>query len=168
MHYSYAFLGFVILALASPIQMQSRRIVDASLDRASTGQTVNGIVGGRGPSIAPQFIAVQAPPKATSTPSASTTAHGPASSISPSQPTFSLPHQSRWGPGDISNVLFGCVTSFLGAMAVGLPYYLYRRQLRSQQSGSWTTMGFSVIKVTNSIINRRISCSTSPRSSTTI
>ena len=157
MHYPYAILGFPILALASPIRMHSPRVVVASLDRTSTGKTVNGIVGGRDRSIAPQFVAVQAPPKATSTPSASTTAHDPASSVFPSQAPFSLPQQSRWGPGVISNVLFGCVTSFLGAMAVGVPYYLYRRQLRSQQSGLWTKMDLPVIKVTDSLINRRIS-----------
>ena len=150
MHYFYAIFGFAIHVLASPIQMQSSRIVVTSLDRASTGETVNGIVGGRSPFIAPRFVAFQAMPNATSTPSASTTAHGPASSASSSQAPFSLPQQSQWGPGDISNVFFGCVASFLGAMAVGLPYYLYRRQLRSQQSGLWTTMNLSVIKVANS------------------
>ena len=157
MHYFYAILGFAILVLASPIQMQSPRSVVTSLDRASTGETVNGIVGGRGPFIAPRFVAFQATPKATSTPSASITVHGPASSVSPSQAPFSLPQQSQWGPGSISNVLFGCVASFLGAMAVGLPYYLYRRQLRSQQSSLWTTMDLPVIKVANSVINRWIS-----------
>ncbi|MCJ1427698.1 hypothetical protein MMC29_005603 [Sticta canariensis] len=148
MHYLYAILGFAILALASPIQKQSPRIVVTSLDQASTGETVNGIVGGRGPFIAPRFVAFQAMPKATST---STTAHGPASSASPSQAPFSLPvQQSQWGPGDISNVLFGCVASFLGAMAVGLPYYLYRRQLRSQQlNGSPEPLNTSVYEPSN-------------------
>ena len=154
MHYLYAILGLAILALASPIQKQSPWTVVTSLDQASTGETVNGIMGERGPFIAPRFVAFQAMPKATSIPSASTTAHGHASSPSPSQAPFSLPQQSQWGPGDISNVLFGCVASFLGAMAVGLPYYLYRRQLRSQQSSLWTPIDFSVIKVANSIINR--------------
>lgn len=58
----------------------------------------------------------------------------PASNISP-KPISSLYRQSQWSPGDISNVLFGCITSILGVLAVVVTYYLSRRRLQGGQSG---------------------------------
>lgn len=53
-------------------------------------------------------------------------------SDTPPSPISSLHPQSQWTP---SNVLFGCITSILGAVAIVVTYYLNRRRLRRVQSG---------------------------------
>lgn len=82
---------------------------------------------------------LQASPKAFSISTTNTTAQRPAPSASPSHAFFSLSQQSQWGPGDISNVFFGCVASLLGGITILLTYYVYRRQSSSRRPGSWTT-----------------------------
>ena len=56
------------------------------------------------------------------------------SKISPS-PISSLHPQSQWSPSAISNVLFGCITSFLGVVTIVVTYYLSRRRFQRDQSG---------------------------------
>lgn len=136
-----------VLAPASPISKYSPHIVVTALLQSSFVETVQGIVSGRGLIAAPQVTAFPASSNAISILSTNTTAHSPAPSTSPTQPSFSLPQQSPWGPGAISNIFFGCVATFLGAIPIGLTYYLYRRQSRSQQTGQWTKFYLSIIKL---------------------
>ena len=133
-------LGFAALALASPIPKHPPHIVVISRDLPSTVETVHEIISRRGLIVATTDIGRSQPlPKAISISGTNTTAQGPASSDFPSQASFSLPQDSQWGPGDISNVFFGSVATVLGTIAVGLTYCLYRRQSPSQQLGSQTT-----------------------------
>ncbi|MCJ1468929.1 hypothetical protein MMC07_007559 [Pseudocyphellaria aurata] len=121
-------LGFLALTLASVISRRSRPTPVNLLHRPSTIESVYGLKSG-------QDLVTETPPAASiSTLSSNATAHSPASSALPSQTSFSLPQQSQWGPGDISNILFGCVASVLGAITVGLTYYLHRRQSGGQRS----------------------------------
>lgn len=127
-------LGFAALALASPIPKHPPHIVVISRDLPSTVETVHEIISRRGLIVATTDIGRSQPlPKAISISGTNTTAQGPASSDFPSQASFSLPQDSQWGPGDISNVFFGSVATVLGTIAVGLTYCLYRRQSPSQQ-----------------------------------
>ena len=151
-------LGFTALALASPILKHAPHILTTSLELPSDGELVHGIVSGRGLIATPPIAAFQASPKTKSISGTNTTAQGPASSAFPSHVSFTLPQQSQWGPGAISSVLFGCVASILGAIGVGITYFLYRRQSRTQESGSWTTVVFFHHQVANSMINRWICC----------
>lgn len=129
----HAILALTALALASPIPKHSLHIVVTPLAyRPSTIDTVDGTVSERGLIVAPR---VAASPTAISISSTNTTAHGPSSFASPTEPSFSLPQQSQWGPGDISTVLFGFVATVLATMTIGLTYYLHRRQSQSQSSG---------------------------------
>lgn len=71
------------------------------------------------------------------------TASSPNTSMSPPTMTssvnsalYTLQPGSKWGPSDISNVLFGIITSVLGAFALGLTYWLSRRHHQRQQSGT--------------------------------
>ncbi|MCJ1468930.1 hypothetical protein MMC07_007560 [Pseudocyphellaria aurata] len=117
-------LGFLALTV---ISTQSHPTPGNPLDRSSTTESVYGLVS--------RDLITETPLAASmSTSSSKITTHGPASSALPSQTSFSLPQQSQWGPGDISNIFFGCVASVLGAITVGLTYYLHRRQSRGQQS----------------------------------
>lgn len=137
----YALLGFIALTLASPIAKQPRSTLVNPLDRPSTIESVHGVVSGG--------LIAEPPPAASisiSTSSINATAHSPSSSTFPSQTSFSLPPQSQWGPGEISNVFFGGVATILGAVTVGLTYYLHRRRSWGQQSGSWCTMHLPIIK----------------------
>lgn len=140
MTYIYVMIGFAALALASPIPKQPPHIVFFSSDRPSNVETVNKTVFGRD-LIAAATVpgTIQTLPAAISIPHTNTTARGPASSASPGQILFSLPQQSQWSPGDISNIFFGCVATFFGAITIGLTYCLYRRKSPSQLSGSYTT-----------------------------
>ncbi|MCJ1468928.1 hypothetical protein MMC07_007558 [Pseudocyphellaria aurata] len=112
----YTMLGFLALTLASVISRQSRPTPVDLLDRSSTIETVHGPGSGRG-------LVTETPPAASIfTSSINATTHSPASSAFSSQSSFNLPQQSQLGPGDISNILFGCVASALGAVTVGLTY----------------------------------------------
>lgn len=140
MPYTYAMLGFTALALASPIPKHPPHIFVISRDLPSTVETVHEVISGRGLIFATTDLGKSHPlPKAISISGTNTSAQGPASSDFPSQAFFSLPQDSQWGPGDISNIIFGSVTSILGTIAVGLTYCLYRQQSPSQQSGLSTT-----------------------------
>ncbi|MCJ1262974.1 hypothetical protein MMC22_002844 [Lobaria immixta] len=134
MRSTYAMLSFTALALAFPIPKYSPHNIIIPLDRASIVEPVYEILPRRDHIAATTSAAFQAPPKITSLSSINTTGQVSVPTDSPNQPSLSLPQQPHWGPGDISNVLFGCVASGLGAIAVGLTYCLYRRQVRSQQS----------------------------------
>lgn len=134
MTYIYVMIGFAALALVSPIPKQPH-VVFFLLDCPSNVETVNKTVLGRdliAVTTAPD--AIQALPTAISILHTNTTAQGPASSASPDQISFSLPQQSQWGPGDISNIFFGCVATFLGAITIGLTYCLHHRKSSSQLS----------------------------------
>lgn len=140
MPYTYAMLGFTALALASPIPKHPPHIFVISRDLPSTVETVHEVISGRGLIFATTDLGKSHPlPKAISISGTNTSAQGPASSDFPSQAFFSLSQDSQWGPGDISNIIFGFVTSILGTIAVGLTYCLYRRQSPSELSGSRTT-----------------------------
>ncbi|MCJ1468927.1 hypothetical protein MMC07_007557 [Pseudocyphellaria aurata] len=129
MRISYTILEFLALTLASVISTQSRPTPVNLLDRPSTTKTAHGLGFGR------DLITEKPPAASISTSSTNTTTHSPASSTFPPQQTSSsLPQQSQWGPDAISDILFGCVASILGAITVGLTYYLHRRQSRGQQS----------------------------------
>lgn len=144
MSYVYAVLGFTALALAFPVPKQPSHAVVTSVDQKLTVVTVHDIVSGRGLITAPRLaVTLQASPRAIPISSTNTTAHGPVASASPTQAPFSLPQQSQWGPSEIGTVFFGGFASILGILTIGIPYYLYRRRLRSQQSGSWPTISFS-------------------------
>ncbi|MCJ1467037.1 hypothetical protein MMC07_005659, partial [Pseudocyphellaria aurata] len=128
MRTTYTVLGFLALTLASVISRQSRPTPVYLLERPSTTESVHGLGSGRN-------LITETPPAASiSTLSSNATTHSPASSALPSQTSFSLLQQAQWGPGDISNILFGCVASVLGTITVGLTYYLHRRQSGGQQS----------------------------------
>ena len=45
----------------------------------------------------------------------------------PSQPTFPTESQPQWSPGDIGTVVFGCIASILGVLALYLTLWLGRR-----------------------------------------
>lgn len=131
----YAVLGFTALGLACPIPKHPPHTVAIPPYWPSTV--------GRGLIAAPTtFTASQASPRVISILNANTTTQSPAPSASPSQTSFkTLQQQSLWGPGDISNVIFGCVASGLGAIAVVLTYCLYRQQSSSQQSDESIELG---------------------------
>lgn len=135
----YAVLGFTALGLACPIPKHPPHTVAIPPYWPSTV--------GRGLIAAPTtFTASQASPRVISILNANTTTQSPAPSASPSQTSFkTLQQQSLWGPGDISNVIFGCVASGLGAIAVVLTYCLYRQQSSSQQSGSYITSNLPIM-----------------------
>lgn len=122
--------------------------------------TVHEIISG------PDFITATTThsPKAISISSTNATAQRPVSSASPSSVSFGLSQQSQWGPSDIGNILFGCIASLLGAMTIGLTYYLYRRQLGSQQSGLWTRMWLSSDQVANKLIDESVELDDIPTS----
>lgn len=145
---AYAMLGFTALALAFPIPKYPPYNVIIPLDRVSVVESVS-VVLSRRVHIATTTTpaAFQAPSKVTSFSSTNTTVQASVSTASPIQPSLSLPQQPQWGPGDISNVFFGCVASGLGVIAVGLTYCLYRRQGRSQQSGLCATIYIPIIKL---------------------
>lgn len=147
MRSTYAMLSFTALALAFPIPKYSAHNIIIPLDRASIVEPVYEILSRRDHIAATTSAAFQAPPKITSLSSFNTTAQVSVPTDSPNQPSLSLPQQPHWGPGDISNVLFGCVASGLGAIAVGLTYCLYRRQVRSQQSGLCATIYIPIIRL---------------------
>lgn len=44
------------------------------------------------------------------------------------QPSFYFPNQARWGLNDISTVVFGCVASILGVLALLMTIWLGRRR----------------------------------------
>ncbi|MCJ1262973.1 hypothetical protein MMC22_002843 [Lobaria immixta] len=135
MTYIYVMIGFAALALASPIPKQPPHVVFFSSDRPSNVETVNKTVLGRDLIAATTASgAIQSLPTAISIPHTNTTAQGPASSPSPDQIFFNLPRQSQWGPGDISNIFFGCVATFLGVITIGLTYCLHHRKSSSQLS----------------------------------
>ena len=50
-----------------------------------------------------------------------------ANHIIPSQSDSSTPSQPQWSPGDISTVIFGCIASILGVLALYLTLWLGRR-----------------------------------------
>ncbi|MCJ1468926.1 hypothetical protein MMC07_007556 [Pseudocyphellaria aurata] len=121
-------LGFLALTLAFVISIQCRPTPVDLLDRHSIVESVHRLGSGRD-------LITETPPAASiSTSTINATTYSPASSAFPSQTSFSLPQQSQLGPGDISNILFGCVGSVLGAVTIGLTYHLHRRQSRGQQS----------------------------------
>lgn len=138
MLYILATLGFTVFTIASPIPKPLSHLVVIPLDRLASTDAVHRIESGRVlPVPASTLAAFRASTKAISISGPNSTAQSPTSSATPSQASFNLPQQPQWGPGDISNVLFGCVASVLGGITVGLPYYLYRQQLSrtSQHSG---------------------------------
>lgn len=45
----------------------------------------------------------------------------------PSQPTFPTLGPPQWSPGDISTIVFGCIASILGVLALYLTLWLGRR-----------------------------------------
>lgn len=137
----YAMLAITVFTLASPTPKDSPLIVVNPLDRLSTVETIHGIASGR-----PFATTVTRSPKAISISSINTSPQGPVSTASPSHVSFSLPQQSRWGPS-ISNILFSCIASLIGAMSIGLTYYIYRRKSRSLQSGLWITMYSSILQL---------------------
>ncbi|MCJ1429135.1 hypothetical protein MMC29_007048 [Sticta canariensis] len=139
-----AILGFTALALASPILKHALHIVITPLELPSNGEIVHGIVS-RGLIATPPIAAFQASPKAETILNTNTTAQGSASSAFPSHVSSTLPQQSRWGPGAISSVFFGCVASILGAIGVRITYSLYRRQSRTQESDELVVLGDSQI-----------------------
>lgn len=58
--------------------------------------------------------------------------------------TSSLHQQLQWSPSDISNVLFGCITSVLGVAAILVTYYLHRRRSHRYQPGTMYPEGFNL------------------------
>lgn len=138
-YYIFAIFVFTTLVLASSIPRHPPHNIFTPLHQSSTVGPVHEIVYTR--DIIPATstpTALQASPKAFSISTTNTTAQRPAPSASPSQAFFSLPQQSQWGPGNISDVFFGCVASLLGGIAIVLTYYVYRRQ-SSRRPGSWIT-----------------------------
>lgn len=128
-YYIFAIFVFTTLVLASSIPRHPPHNIFTPLHQSSTVGPVHEIVYTR--DIIPATstpTALQASPKAFSISTTNTTAQRPAPSASPSQAFFSLPQQSQWGPGNISDVFFGCVASLLGGIAIVLTYYVYRRQ----------------------------------------
>lgn len=138
-YYIFAMFVFTTLALASSIPKHPPHNSFTPLHQSST-VAVHEIVYTRDLLAATSTLtALQASPKAFSISTTNTTAQRPAPSASPSHAFFSLSQQSQWGPGDISNVVFGCVASLLGGITILLTYYVYRRQSPSRRPGSWTT-----------------------------
>lgn len=140
----YIFAMFVVttLALASSIPKHPPHNIFTPLHQSSTVGTVHEIVYTRGLIAATSpLAALQASPKAFSISTTNTTAQRPAPSASPSQAFFNLPQQSQWGPGDISDVFFGCVAPLLGGIAIVLTYYVYRRQSSSRRPDESIELG---------------------------
>lgn len=130
------------LALASSIPKHPPHNIFTPLHQSSTVGTVHEIVYTRGLIAATSpLAALQASPKAFSISTTNTTAQRPAPSASPSQAFFNLPQQSQWGPGDISDVFFGCVAPLLGGIAIVLTYYVYRRQSSSRRPDESIELG---------------------------
>lgn len=50
--------------------------------------------------------------------------------------SFDFPHQSQWSPGDISNVLFGCIATIVGVITLLLMLWLGRRRFGSASTGN--------------------------------
>lgn len=128
-------LGFIVLTLVSTI---SSYPMSRDMTTPSWASTIAPVVEAK---LQRHHVIAAVPPKSTQASPVSTstsdnrTIHCHNLTTCPRQTSLSLQQQSQWSPGDISNIVFGCVSAILGALTLGVTYFLHVQRSQGHQLG---------------------------------